>query len=322
MSLLIAVLLSIPIEWQAPPGCPSPDEARSQLGAEADANEGIEHVAVTIVATEGGFEMRVEVGGSGDPVTRTIPLESCAQAVDAAAIVVSLATSPEPSVLPEPEPEPEPAILPEPPRLPDPEPPQIQDLRAQPPQGPSPLVEAEPDDPPEPRLPWVVEGAAGLRVRGLPSIGAFVRAGGGLTGRLWLARISVEHWIRNDESVPAPPDAALRTSMTSARLEGGVRIPAGPVSVPITGFVGAGLLVARGIDVPQPTTALEGIALGGLRAGLVLPVAERAAITLGAEAAFVFPRQSFSLDDGVALGTVGGFAGLFTAGFAFGPGAR
>lgn len=325
MPLFVAALLSTPVEWRAPSECPTPESARRQLETELEGTAGVERVGVDIEAVGDRFEMTVEVAAQGEPVIRTISLESCSQAVDAAAVVVSLTAS----VAGEgPEPEPEPVPVPEPALVP------VLEAEPLPESEPAPPVETPPSElwvepsrepPPdraEPTVPWALEASGGLVVRGLPGVGALVRGGVGFVEETWLVRVSAERWTRRTESVPAPPDAALRASLTSARLEAGGRIPAGPVSIPLTGFVGGGVVVARGVEIPRPRTDVSAVALVGLRAAVVFRVSRRVAVSLGAEGAWVFPRRQFALDGGVTLGSTGGFAGLFTAGVVFGPGAQ
>lgn len=313
--------------WTAPAECPSAEEARAQLqDALSEAPDA--SVEVDISPAEPGYVMRVEVIRAGMTLVRSVPLESCAQAIDAAAVVVALAVD----AMPQPEePEPEP-VVPEP-VVPEPEPvvpePEVAAPRdaPEPPRG-QPADVLTTDPPPEPtpqpqaRVPWRIGVAGGLGVAAVGDLGAQARADVGFTFDRWVIDLSVDHWIRRTERAPAPPDAGVRLSLSTARIGAGFRPSAGRVSFPLTGFVGGGVIRGAGVDVPGARTTFSGLALLGLSAAARISIADRWAVFAQAEGFFSAPGRAFALDDGVFIRRIGGFGGLFLVGITFGPGAR
>jgi hypothetical protein len=88
-----ALAQSLHLEWSAPAGCPGPSAVLEQvkdLEVDADRSRQLSARGVVRERDQGGFSVLVETKGDGAG-SRTIEVDSCAQAVEAAALVLSLA---------------------------------------------------------------------------------------------------------------------------------------------------------------------------------------------------------------------------------------
>jgi len=97
------------VEWDAPTGCPSVEDARSRIVAELDPGGDLQ-VTVTVRAADEGFAATVAVQSDDGATTRELGSPSCETLLDAVALIAAAAQGQAevPEAEPEPEPEPEP----------------------------------------------------------------------------------------------------------------------------------------------------------------------------------------------------------------------
>lgn len=246
--LLGSVLASDPftLEWTAPAGCPSEDDARGRIAAalgEVDAPT--LRAQASITQTEDGmFALALTLGRDGEPPgTRTLEGASCAEVADAAVLVIAIAIDPNaaaallepeptvpepPPVPPEPDPEPKPEPDPEPDPTPPPEP--------TPPREPAthstPGRAAPPSDPSlDLGVDTLVQGGAALGV--LPSASGMVGVHVALHGSRWRAEVGGTYETPTNTTAPGNSDVGGRFQLWSVDVRGCPVLGRAAVAVPL-----------------------------------------------------------------------------------------
>lgn len=292
------------VEWNAPQTCGDAasiraDVARLLGGEEADLTEVSANGTVTR-ETDERWQLELRVATADGETTRSLVGESCETLAEAAALYIALAVDPmavlEADVAatsveaaePEPEPEPEP----------------------QPESEPEPTPEPTPEPKPAPK-----QLQLGLRLLGAGGIGlrTSVYGGGGLGIGIVARRVRVDatgfYQFATVSNVGLPEDASARVQHGYAEVRG-CPIFGGPrVTFIGCGGVLLGGFEARGLGLPDTTTA-RSLWLGlGVTAGIQLWVIPRLAISLEPSALFSLIRPRFAIDGAgevFRVGVVGG----------------
>lgn len=293
------------VQWKAPAACPSPAQGRSMIEANLGASLGtIETDAeFTVILSEStrGWFAQIDTGPGATSPSRTLPaVDSCAEASEAAALVVAIALDPTATAQGEPnaepvEPDPEPVLIPQP----EPEPlPELEPLPE-----PEPLPERSPESVPPSRPPEAVEPlvlgghlglASGVRYGSLDrALGILSLRGGLLLPR---ARISLEAVLAPRRTVAIDDAAQVRFTQWGLAAAGCWRVPIGST----LGLEPCGALelgqtwsITRGLENAQAQSPIW----VGLRAGphLTWGFSRRAGLWTGVEALVPLTRTTFEV---------------------------
>lgn len=263
--------------WDAPASCPSEDTVREdlerQLGRPLASFEG-QHISVIARARPEGEHWSLKLWMVSLDATheRTMQVEDCTTAAEAAIVVAAMAIDPPPAPQPEPEPAPEP----------EPEP------------QPEPQPEPEPEPQPEPRPTLLVGAEAGMTWGAMPGLGA---AAGLTLGAQW-TRLRVEltgryAFVRRARYTQRDDVGAdLRHGYVVGRGCGVLR-PEHDLQFPICGGIEAGGILGNGVGFQQSRADTTPWLAAQLRLGLVGLLHPRVGLGLAVEPYVPLLRPAF-----------------------------
>ena len=289
----LVVAPAMPVEWDAPAGCPDAAQLRERIAAQSDVppdDVQLEVVGSIRAAEGGGFVLEVETYGPDTVDRREMEGDSCEALTDAAALIVALRLTAAAEV-----------VVPDAPETAEPPAPIETTTALAEPRAPAPTPVttapiAQPLTRERSRVNGFVGGAGGVALGVLPSVGGAVRVEGGIEGRHYRVGLTV----RSTPVRRAEPSDLLnvrgRLDMINAGVLGcGVPL-AGPVAFPICGRVLAGGVRAtgdRGVDEAQPRwSAWVG---GAVSAAASWRLLRSLALFVEAEAVFGFVRPGFTV---------------------------
>lgn len=247
LSLLLAVAATDPgLQWHAPDGCPSPQDAAAYLEGELKIDPATGSAEVWVESTDRGWRAEVAIDG-GPP--RELTAASCEDVMAAAMVVIAVTQDSAPaSVVPEPAPSPNPDPSPSPEPTPEPEPRPASAPQAQP--APEPAAQlAVPDT--APRLAHWLGVQAGPAAIAIPA----------LTARVGLRyELGVDGWaLRLAAHYETPRTLRYRDDAVGGRFQAATAelsacwIPGqGKVRGALCVGAAAGAVFGRGVGLPEP----------------------------------------------------------------------
>lgn len=312
-----------PIEWHAPPGCPSQSDVEAQIAAMLAGS--LRAVApgtrleFAVVRDGDGWRLSGRLTGPDGPAERTLVARDCAALAQAAALIAAIAVDPEhvapgevpvPTDIPPgvPAPPDPPAIVPAPPGAPPAQTPDVpEDMPAGP--APAPAIDVGPapagDPPPvEPvssarrARPAAELGlAAGLGLGALPKPAALLRLHVGARGRRFRAGARASAWLPREAAAPGHPEVGGRFWLVSGGVYGcGVLRPGKRVEFPLCGALDVGVLGGRGVGELMPARAARSPWLGlSAGPGVHVAVTRRLAVQAALEGLAVLARPRFEI---------------------------
>jgi hypothetical protein len=272
--------------------CPDEEGLRRAVAARLGYDPFFPWAKVTVVAhvgkEAGAYRAEVtlvdEAGVSRGKRAVTASGDDCAPLVSALALTISLALDPLSLG-------PKAAAEPTPPSPPPPQPPPAPPIPAAPETPPAP-----PPIPPPPVVPeepaW--RGWAGLAVLGSYGATPGVAFGGALRGGIERGRFSLGLEARADAptSATVPPAGSV-----SAWIGQGTLLGCGRVAVVVgCALVSAGPLVASGVGLSAPRTAIVPYGAAGPRIGVAWPLGDRFRLEGFAQVAFALARRALQVD--------------------------
>ena len=290
------------VQWKAPAACPSATQGLSMieanLGVRLNAIETDAEFAVVLSRSGRRWFARIDTGPGDANPSRMLPaVDSCAEASEAAALVVAIALDPTAAAAPgdpntepaDPDPKPEAVLIPEP--VPGPVLEPIPELEPSPPRPSAAPVTVD--------EPLALGGhfgvAAGIRYGSLDqALGVLSLRGGLLLPR---ARISLEAVVAPRRAVAIDDTAEVRFTQWGLAAFGCWRVPiAATVALEPCGAVELGQTVSttRGLDNSRPRAPRW----FALRAGphLTWRFSRRTGLWAGAEALVPLTRPRFEVN--------------------------
>ncbi len=284
-------------------GCADEDGVRRAVAARLGYDPFFPWAKVTVVALvrkeAGGYRAEVSLvdEASVSRGRRTLAHEgdACAPLVSALALTISLALDPlsltqSPPAKDDAPPTPPPREAPvSDPKSPPPDPPTP---RSSPDDRPAPPPAAEPPPPVEPRPAF--HGWAALAGLGNYGVTPGVAFGGLLRGKVERGPFSVGL----EASATAPTSASAPSGgQVQAWLAEGTLLGCGRISVVVgCGFVSAGPLVAGGVSLAVPRTAVLAYGAAGPRLGVEVPLGDRFRLEAFAQVAFAMVPRAPQVD--------------------------
>lgn len=284
---------SIEIDWAGPADCANADGLHDRvielLGADTSVRL---EASATVEPLRTGFRLSLVIDQGAGHVVREVEAQTCAELLQAAALIIAVAANPEPV---EDEPPP-PGTTTDPPPSPRPE---------EPLPSAEPTVEPPPHDrdapastPPRgrPRRSWVSlapELGLGTYVTTPLTIGVGGRIG--WRRGSWGIELSATHWLGRVLSIDRSAEIGL--SLTHGSLRGCAVPTARRVELPLCGGASMGVFNARprqGLEDPRPSAIPWGAITAA--AGAVVPLTRRWAVAVHAEALFPVVRPAVAVD--------------------------
>lgn len=294
------------VRWQAPPGCGSANEVQSTAREFASADipppmlERV-HVEASVESGGGSTVVDIRVTTPLGVMEREVEADSCAAAVDAAAVVIAVALDPLTVVQ---------TIRATPRGPPDPVPPPSMEPGPRPDSQPEPTPTRSADPPARPaepraRTPRAPGGA--IRVAGLVDRGSLNGTTGGprLTSALTLGRARVEiggTYLAAREVRPfdEPGDPGVRIQLGEVSAQGCFVPTVSRVEFPTCAGFALGAMRGDGVDLARPSTNYDLWAAATVSAGVGWSASPHFGLWLQAEGLATLYRPAFVIDD---LGT-------------------
>lgn len=261
---------ALTLEWSAPSSCPSEPALRSKVAALVEGAPLRDLSAnVTIVASGEGWTLTLQF----ESTRKVLQSPTCSELVDAAAVILSLALSPDnPETASEaspplPEPAPEPPPPSEPPAKPETAPPSTAPTAAAPPASPHALLR--------------VDGGIGVGISPTLTTG---RVAVGLSS--WWGRVELTGmlWTPADAADSRPTGDRLLVTMGTVALRGCAVPRRRVVSFPLCGGFGLGALRVGDRTATQRRTTHRLVPSASSSVGLLWMFSERVGLWAAAEA--------------------------------------
>lgn len=287
---------AVALRWDAPPGCPGPDEVRDRLARFVTTGAaGPRAVVDARVRTEGvGFVLELEVRIDAGVLHRRIEAARCDVLASAAALVMAVML--DPAALAE-------SVEAAPPEPPPPVPAVVAPVRLPPPRE---TIPAASEPPPSPRPRTRVDVALGLRAGG--GWGALPRGAATFAGLLALRIASARVELVGIGVLPqerrTAHDAGVRLEPWAVGLRGCWAPQLGPIELPLCGGVEAGQIRARGLGLAQPRAIAVPWLAWPFGVSVVWAPHRRFAIVAGVEGWVSTTRPRFVIPDLGALYTL------------------
>lgn len=324
-----------PIEWDAPPGCPTQAEVESLAatmlaGSLRAAPAGLSLRFSVRVGSDGRWVLRGTSSGPGGPGERTLTAVDCELLGEAAALLVALAVDPSLAAeVPQedggfpPEEPPAPAEGLVPPAPPAVEPP-VAGVEPGPVAPETGVNEQVPEDMPRQPAPpirrvWGELGvAAGLGLGALPRAAALLRLHGGVRVRWFRGGVRVSAWLPREAPAPDRPEVGGRFWLASAGIYGcGVVWSGRRVTLPLCAAIDAGVVSGEGVGALQVARrARAPWAAASAGPTVLVRVHSRVAVLAAVEGLAVLARPRFEVSGAGEPCCGSTFGGQFLAGLA------
>lgn len=307
-----------PIQWEAPSQCPSSQVARAQLLDLLGDDPGDVRVDVRISGNEGAWIAEVSLidHATGFATRRTLRHGDCVTLTEAAVLVVAVGIDPidvaDRMAVAAPQaqahsPEPGPSLIPAAPELPDTDPldevpptDEETERRRSPPAS-------RPRAPVPPRLDHAIGVAAGVVHGPVPAISGLISVRYSLGREWWQVDAGLSYATPRSQRYEDGQGGGFQSIAFDVRAC--VTPHTGRLRVPLCAGPTGGMLIARGIDVPNPRRPLHGFAQLGVGGGVQVAVHGRVAITVHGEALVGLARPAFHVLDREALFVAPAFGG-------------
>lgn len=312
--LLLALATSpasapVDLRWDAPAGCPDQAALERQVAA---------LLAGHPAPADGGPRLAFRVERRGDQwllhgeITgprggqRELGATSCAELVEAAALITAIAVDPsfaDPTVVPAPPPTPAspaitgaepPATLPGAPPIATREPPAI--VPRAPPATTVRDPPARPSTRPGSRPGALLGVAGGLGLGALPAPAGLLRISLGLRGRAWSVALQPELWLPRDGLVAGAPEVGGRFWLAAVGVRGCGILRAGRLEFPLCAAISVGAMSGRGIgELTAPRRQISPWVAASAGPGLRVPLTRRLGFTVAADLLVVLARPRFEV---------------------------
>lgn len=214
---------TLALDWSAPLECPTHEDLRAQVHRSLPPTSkplAPLHAVVRVAAAQDGYVVHLRIEGHG---RRTLEAESCAEAMDATALIIAMAIDDAPpaaipAAQPEPSPEPTTGLVPSQPNAAQPTRPSVKPTAQE--SGANPPPVDQPTPTPTPTIQITGRLAGGLGVGPLPSAGLTMAAAAGLGGHGWRAELALGMWPATSGRLAARPDVGVGARLWSVGARG------------------------------------------------------------------------------------------------------